>query len=137
MNVKKGQFLAPWDIDGILSKTGTEDVWITERGSSFGYNNLVVDFTGIQYMRSNFDVPIIFDATHSVQKPGGFGASSGGNRQYVQGLVRAVCAQGIDGIFIEIHPDPDNAPSDGPNSLHLKEFSSILSSIRVYGDNGH
>ena len=137
MNVKKGQFLAPWDIDGILSKTGTEDVWITERGSSFGYNNLVVDFTGIQYMRSNFDVPIIFDATHSVQKPGGLGTSSGGNRQYVQGLIRAVCAQGIDGIFIEIHPDPDNAPSDGANSLHLKEFPSILSSIRVYGDNGN
>ena len=86
-------------------------------------------------MRSNFDVPIIFDATHSVQKPGGMGASSGGNRQYVRGLVRAVCAQGIDGIFVEIHPDPDNAPSDGPNSLHLKDFTEILATIRVYGDN--
>jgi 2-dehydro-3-deoxyphosphooctonate aldolase (KDO 8-P synthase) len=135
INVKKGQFLAPWDVGGILSKTGTEDVWITERGSSFGYNTLVVDFTGIQYMRSNFDVPIIFDATHSVQKPGGMGASSGGNRQYVRGLVRAVCAQGIDGIFVEIHPDPENAPSDGPNSLHLKDFTEILATIRVYGDN--
>lgn len=132
VNVKKGQFIAPWDVDGILSKTGDEDVWITERGTSFGYNNLVVDFTGIQYMTKKYYVPIIFDATHSVQKPGGLGKSSGGNRDYVPGLIRAASAMGIDGIFMEVHDDPNNAPSDGPNSLYLTDFKYIVDEIMEY-----
>ena len=113
VNVKKGQFLAPWDVAGIISKVGEENVWITERGTSFGYNTLVNDFTGLQYMHENFSTPIIFDATHSVQKPGGNGTSSSGYRDYVPALVRAAVATGfVDGIFMELHPDPDNAPSD-------------------------
>ena len=132
INVKKGQFLAPWDVAGILSKTGKENVWITERGASFGYNQLVVDFTGIQYMRDTYGVPVIFDATHSVQQPGGLGKSSGGNRAYVPGLIRAVCAQGIDGVFLEVHDDPDNAPSDGPNAVWLRNFDNIIESIMEY-----
>jgi len=132
VNIKKGQFLAPWDVKGILSKTGTDNVWITDRGTSFGYNTLVTDFTGIQYMRNEFDVPIIFDATHSVQKPGGNGNSSGGNRDYVPGLIRAAVAQGIDGLFIECHQDPDNAPSDGPNMLKLEDCEKVFKEIKRY-----
>ena len=132
VNIKKGQFLAPWDIKGILSKTGTENVWITDRGTSFGYNTLVTDFTGIQYMRKEFDVPIIFDATHSVQRPGGRGDTSGGNREYVPGLIRAAVAQGIDGVFIECHENPDEAPSDGPNSIYTNSFEQILKDIQKF-----
>ena len=130
VNIKKGQFLAPWDMHGILSKCDTtKELWITERGTSFGYNNLVVDFTGIDYMLNNFDVPVVFDATHSVQKPGGNGDSSGGNRDYVPGLCRAASALGVTNFFLEVHPDPDNAPSDGPNMLRLDDFESVVKNI--------
>jgi len=130
VNIKKGQFLAPWDVKGILSKTeGAKEVWITERGTSFGYNNLVVDFNGMQYMLDNFSVPIVFDATHSVQKPGGAGESSGGNRDYVPGLARAASAMGVSNFFLEVHADPDNAPSDGPNMLKLENFEEVVRDI--------
>ena len=135
VNIKKGQFLAPWDVKGILSKcTDAKEVWITERGTSFGYNTLVVDFTGLNYMLDNFDCPIILDATHSVQKPGGNGSSSGGNRDYVPGLARAASALGIRNFFLEVHADPDNAPSDGPNMLHLKDFEDVVKQIKVVSD---
>lgn len=130
VNIKKGQFLAPWDVAGILSKTeGAKEVWITERGTSFGYNTLVVDFTGIDYMLRNYDVPIVFDATHSVQKPGGNGDSSGGNRDLVPGLARAASALGVSNFFLEVHADPDNAPSDGPNMLRLQDFEKTVRQI--------
>jgi 2-dehydro-3-deoxyphosphooctonate aldolase (KDO 8-P synthase) len=133
VNIKKGQFLAPWDVEGILSKTkGSKEVWITERGTSFGYNTLVVDFTGINYMLDNFDCPIVLDATHSVQKPGGNGSSSGGNRNYVPGLTRAASALGVRNFFLEVHADPDNAPSDGPNMLRLKDFEKVVKDIHDY-----
>jgi 2-dehydro-3-deoxyphosphooctonate aldolase (KDO 8-P synthase) len=133
VNIKKGQFMAPWDMKGVLSKTeGAKDVWITERGTSFGYNNLVVDFTGIDYMLSNFDMPVVFDATHSVQKPGGLGGSSGGNRDYVPGLLRAASALGVRDFFIETHADPDLAPSDGPNMLRLDDFERTVDEIHRY-----
>lgn len=133
VNIKKGQFLAPWDVAGILSKTkNAKEVWITERGTSFGYNNLVVDYTGLQYMLANYDNPIVFDVTHSVQKPGGNGKSSGGNRDYVPGLARAASAMGISNFFLEVHADPDNAPSDGPNMLRLEDFESVVNDIDRY-----
>ena len=133
VNIKKGQFLAPWDVSGILSKTeGAKEVWITERGTSFGYNNLVVDFNGIQYMLNNLDVPIVFDATHSCQQPGGLGTSSGGNRDYVPGLARAAAAVGVTNFFLEVHSDPDNAPSDGPNMLRLEDFEGVVDDIHRY-----
>ena len=130
VNIKKGQFLAPWDVKGILSKcTDAKEVWITERGTSFGYNTLVVDFTGLQYMLDNYDVPIVLDATHSVQKPGGKGDSSGGNRDYVPGITRAGAALGIDTFFMEVHADPDVAPSDGPNMIRLENFEGVVEDI--------
>jgi 2-dehydro-3-deoxyphosphooctonate aldolase (KDO 8-P synthase) len=130
VNIKKGQFLAPWDMKGILTKTeGAKEVWITERGTSFGYNTLVVDFTGLDYMLNNYDYPVVLDATHSVQKPGGNGGSSGGNRDYVPGLCRAGSALGIRNFFLEVHPNPDNAPSDGPNMLRLDDFEKIVADI--------
>ena len=130
VNIKKGQFLAPWDMKGILSKTeGAKEVWITERGTSFGYNTLVVDFTGLDYMLSNYNTPVVLDATHSVQKPGGLGSSSGGDRNYVPGLCRAGSALGIRNFFIEVHADPDNAPSDGPNMLKLSDFEQVVKDI--------
>ena len=133
VNIKKGQFLAPWDMHGILSKCDkAKELWITERGTSFGYNNLVVDFTGIDYMLTNFDVPVVFDATHSVQKPGGNGSSSGGNRDYVPGLARAASALGVTNFFLEVHADPDNAPSDGPNMLRLEDFERTVDDIHRY-----
>ena len=133
VNIKKGQFLAPWDIAGILSKCeDAKEVWITERGASFGYNNLVVDFNGLQYMLDNYNVPIVFDATHSCQQPGGLGNSSGGNRDYVPGLARAAAALGVSNFFLEVHPDPDNAPSDGPNMLKLKNFDEVAEKIVEY-----
>ncbi len=135
VNVKKGQFLAPWDVAGIISKIGDDNVWITERGTSFGYNALVNDFTGLQYIADSYSTPLIFDATHSVQKPGGNGSSSGGNRDYVPALVRAaVATKNVDGIFVEVHPDPDNAPSDGPNSLNLPQFEMVCRDIRTLCD---
>jgi 2-dehydro-3-deoxyphosphooctonate aldolase (KDO 8-P synthase) len=133
VNIKKGQFLAPWDVSGILSKTeGAKEVWITERGTSFGYNTLVVDYTGIQYMLNNYNVPIVFDVTHAVQKPGGNGQSSGGNRNYVPGLARAAAAMGVSNFFLEVHADPDNAPSDGPNMLRLEDFERTVYDIHLY-----
>lgn len=130
VNIKKGQFLAPWDVKGILSKTKeAKEVWITERGTSFGYNTLVVDFTGLDYMLNNYDVPVVFDVTHAVQKPGGLGGSSGGNRDHVPGLARAASALGVENFFLEVHPDPDNAPSDGPNMLRLQDFEGVVSDI--------
>ena len=133
VNIKKGQFLAPWDVEGILSKTeGAKEVWITERGTSFGYNTLVTDFTGLDYMLNNIDADIVFDLTHSVQKPGGLGGSSGGNRAYVPGLARAGSALGIKNFFIEVHTDPDNAPSDGPNMLLLDNFERVVDDIYRY-----
>lgn len=133
VNIKKGQFLAPWDVAGILSKcTDAKEVWITERGTSFGYNTLVVDFTGLNYMLDNFDCPVVLDATHSVQKPGGNGSSSGGNRDYVPGLCRAGSALGIRNFFLEVHADPDNAPSDGPNMLRLEDFETVVYDIVKY-----
>ena len=134
INIKKGQFLAPWDIKGILSKTdGAKRVWITERGTSFGYNTLVVDFTGMAYMLDNFGADIVFDATHSVQKPGGLGGSSDGNRSYVPPLAKAAAAIGIRSFFIEVHKDPKVAPSDGPNMLHLDDFEKVASDIKKHG----
>lgn len=133
VNIKKGQFLAPWDVAGILSKTeGAKEVWITERGTSFGYNTLVVDFNGLQYMLDNYSVPIVFDATHSVQKPGGLGNASGGNRDYVPGLARAAAALGITNFFLEVHADPDNAPSDGPNMVRLEDFEHTVKQIKYH-----
>ena len=130
VNIKKGQFLAPWDVKGILSKTdGAKEVWITERGTSFGYNTLVVDYTGLMYMLSNFDNDIVFDCTHSAQKPGGQGTSSGGNRDFVPGLARSGSALGVTAFFLEVHPMPDDAPSDGPNMLELKNFEKVIDEI--------
>ena len=137
VNIKKGQFLAPWDVNNILSKTeGAKEVWITERGTSFGYNTLVVDYTGLDYMLNNIDADIVFDVTHSVQKPGGHGTSSGGNRDYVPGLARSGSALGIRNFFLEVHHDPDNAPSDGPNALHLKDFEKVVDEIHRYSYSG-
>ena len=134
VNIKKGQFLAPWDVNGILSKCkNAKEVWITERGTSFGYNTLVVDFTGLDYMLNNYGSEnVIFDVTHAVQKPGGLGGSSGGNREYVPGLSRAGAALGIQNFFMEVHEDPDNAPSDGPNMLALKSFDKVVENIVKY-----
>jgi 2-dehydro-3-deoxyphosphooctonate aldolase (KDO 8-P synthase) len=129
VNIKKGQFLAPWDVAGILSKTReAKEVWITERGTSFGYNTLVVDYTGLDYMLTHYD-NVVFDVTHAVQKPGGNGTSSGGNRGYVPGLARAASALGVQNFFIEVHTDPDHAPSDGPNMLKIEDFESVIDQI--------
>jgi len=134
VNIKKGQFLAPWDVQGILSKTqGAKRVWITERGTSFGYNTLVVDFTGMAYIMDNYGTDLIFDVTHSVQKPGGLGGSSGGNRLYVPRLAKAGAAMGVRSFFIEVHKDPDVAPSDGPNMLKLEDFEKLATDIKTHG----
>lgn len=128
INVKKGQFLAPWDMRNVVDKlrsTGNERIMVCERGSSFGYNNLVVDMTGLVEMRQ-FGVPVIFDATHSVQKPGGQGGITGGNREMVPHLMRAALAIGVDAIFAEVHPDPDKAFSDAANQLRLSDIENIL-----------
>jgi 2-dehydro-3-deoxyphosphooctonate aldolase (KDO 8-P synthase) len=128
VNVKKGQFMAPWDMKNVIDKlsdSGNENILLCERGSSFGYNNLVVDMTGLVEMRS-YGFPVVFDATHAVQKPGGQGTSTGGNREMVPYLMRAALAVGVDAIFAEVHPDPDHAFSDGPNQLYLSEIKQIL-----------
>jgi len=128
VNVKKGQFMAPWDMKNVVDKlrdSGNENILLCERGSSFGYNNLVVDMTGLVEMR-NYGFPIVFDATHAVQKPGGQGTSTGGNREMVPYLMRAALAVGVDAIFAEVHPDPDHAFSDGPNQLYLSDIKEIL-----------
>lgn len=131
VNIKKGQFMAPWDMKNIVTKmqeSGNEKILLCERGTSFGYNNLVVDMTGLIEMRK-LGYPIVFDATHAVQKPGGQGASTGGNREFVPYLAKAAVAVGIDALFAEVHPDPDNAFSDGPNQLKLEGIEKILKDI--------
>jgi 2-dehydro-3-deoxyphosphooctonate aldolase (KDO 8-P synthase) len=131
INIKKGQFLAPWDMANIVEKirsTGNTKILLTERGATFGYNNLVVDFRGIQIMQAT-GCPVIFDATHSVQLPGGDGHRSGGQREFAPILARAAVAAGADGIFVEVHPDPDKALCDGPNSLPLDELSALFSQL--------
>ena len=131
VNVKKAQFLAPWDMKNVvaqLEEEGNSNIMLCERGTSFGYNTLVVDMSGLVEMKK-FGYPVIFDATHSVQKPGGKGNSTGGNREYVRYLARAAAATGIDGLFAEVHPDPDNALSDGPNMVKLSEFENVLDEI--------
>jgi 2-dehydro-3-deoxyphosphooctonate aldolase (KDO 8-P synthase) len=128
INIKKGQFLAPWDILPIIKKiesTGNKQILLTERGVSFGYNNLVSDLRALKIMR-DFGYPVIYDATHSVQLPGGKGVCSGGQREFVPGLARAAAAFGCDGLFLEVHPNPDNAPCDGPNMIDLKELEKVL-----------
>jgi len=132
VNIKKGQFLAPWDILPIIKKvesTGSKKIIITERGVSFGYNNLVTDLRSLAIMRE-FGYPVIYDATHSVQIPGGKGSCSGGERQFVTGLSRAAVAFGCDGLFLEVHEDPDKAPCDGPNMVNLKELENLLKQIK-------
>lgn len=125
VNIKKGQFLAPWDMKNVIDKIPDADVWITERGTSFGYNTLVVDFRGIPMMRE-WGKPVIFDATHSVQQPGGQGTSSGGQREFVEPLARAALAVGVDGLFLETHDDPDNALSDGPSQIPTNQLKEML-----------
>ena len=128
LNLKKGQFLAPWDMRHAVEKAmsvGNEDVIITERGTSFGYNNLVVDMRGLPQMRG-LGVPVVFDATHAVQRPAGAGGASAGDREFVRTLARAAVAAGVDGVFMEVHPDPDRAPCDGPNMVPLAEVEGLL-----------
>ncbi len=132
VNVKKGQFMAPWDMGNVVDKirhAGNEKIMITERGSSFGYNNLVADMRALPVMRQ-LGVPVIFDGTHSVQLPGGQGTSSGGQREFVPALTRAAVAAGVDGIFLEVHPSPDKALCDGPNMLALKDLPVLLHQVR-------
>jgi 2-dehydro-3-deoxyphosphooctonate aldolase (KDO 8-P synthase) len=132
INIKKGQFLAPWDVKNIIekiSRCNNRRILVTERGTSFGYNNLVVDMRGLVIM-SKFGYPVIFDATHSVQLPGGKGASSGGDRNFVPYLSRAAAAVGIDGLFLEVHPNPNRAPCDGPNSISLNKLEPLLKKIK-------
>ena len=135
VNIKKAQFLAPWDMKNCVDKIracGNDKVMLCERGTTFGYNTLVVDMTGLRVMK-DFGVPVIFDATHSVQKPGGNGESTGGNRQFVEYLAKAAIAVGADGLFMETHPDPDRALSDGPNMVPLDEMRDLLRKLqRVY-----
>jgi 2-dehydro-3-deoxyphosphooctonate aldolase (KDO 8-P synthase) len=132
VNIKKGQFLAPWDVKNIIEKftsTGNQNLFITERGTSFGYNNLVVDFRGVSIMRS-FGYPVLFDVTHSLQLPGGQGSSSGGQREFADLLARAAVAAGVDGIFMEVHPDPDRALCDGPNMIPIDSVRNLLKTIK-------
>ncbi len=131
VNVKKGQFVSPWDMENAVNKlrgAGTDKILLTERGASFGYNNLVVDMRSLSVMRS-FGYPVVYDATHSVQLPGGAGGSSGGQREFIAPLSRAAMAVGIDGLFIEVHPDPAKALCDGPNSLPLDEVEPLLKQL--------
>ena len=135
INVKKAQFLAPWDMKNVVNKleeAGNHNIMLCERGTSFGYNTLVVDMTGIAEMKK-FGYPVVMDATHSVQKPGGKGTATGGNRENVEPLAKAAIAAGADALFFEVHPNPDNAKSDGPNMVRLDEFEEMLKRIiKVY-----
>jgi 2-dehydro-3-deoxyphosphooctonate aldolase (KDO 8-P synthase) len=133
VKIKKGQFLAPWDMKNVVAKvtgSGNPNVLVTERGSSFGYNTLVVDMRALPQMAET-GAPVIFDATHAVQQPGGQGTSSGGDRRFVPVLARAAVAVGVAGLFIETHQDPDKAPSDGPNMVPLKEFGALISELQA------
>ena len=135
VNVKKGQFLAPWDMANVVAKitgAGNPNVLVTERGASFGYNTLVSDMRSLPIMARTTGAPIIFDATHSVQQPGGQGTSSGGEREFVPVLARAAVAVGVAGVFIETHPDPDHAPSDGPNMVPLREFDGLVQTLMAF-----
>lgn len=130
-NIKKGQFLAPWDMENAVGKvqsTGNRRIWLTERGEMYGYNNLVVDMRSMPIMKA-LGCPVVFDATHSVQLPGGQGGSSGGQREYVPVLARAAVAAGASGVFLETHPDPDNALCDGPNSWPLERLEPLLKNL--------
>lgn len=136
VNVKKGQFLAPWDVKNIIDKfisTGNQNIFITERGTSFGYNNLIVDFRGFPIMRS-FGHPVIFDVTHSLQLPGGVGKSSGGQREFAESLAKAAVAVGVDGLFLEVHPEPDKALCDGPNMIKLDEVKTLLNVVKAINE---
>jgi len=136
VNVKKGQFLAPWDVKNIIEKftsTGNQNLLITERGTSFGYNNLIVDFRGFPIIRS-FGYPILFDVTHSLQLPGGQGSSSGGQREFAPPLARAAVAMGVDGLFIEVHPDPTQALSDASTMIPLQEIEGLLQQTKTIHD---
>jgi 2-dehydro-3-deoxyphosphooctonate aldolase (KDO 8-P synthase) len=135
INVKKGQFLAPWDMANVVQKitgAGNRNVLVTERGVSFGYNTLVSDMRALPLLAETTGAPVIFDATHSVQQPGGEGTSSGGERQFVPVLARAAAAVGIAGVFIETHQDPDRAPSDGPNMIPLKDMEPLLKRLMQF-----
>ncbi|BAT60308.1 2-dehydro-3-deoxyphosphooctonate aldolase [Variibacter gotjawalensis] len=135
VNVKKGQFLAPWDMTNVVAKitqSGNANVLVTERGASFGYNTLVSDMRALPIMARTTGAPVIFDATHSVQQPGGKGSSSGGEREFVPVLARAAVAVGVAGVFIETHQDPDNAPSDGPNMVPLKEMDALIGDLMAF-----
>ncbi|TYL80348.1 3-deoxy-8-phosphooctulonate synthase [Bradyrhizobium cytisi] len=135
INVKKGQFLAPWDMTNVVAKitsANNPNVLVTERGASFGYNTLVSDMRALPIMARTTGAPVIFDATHSVQQPGGKGASSGGEREFVPVLARAAVAVGVAGVFIETHPDPDRAPSDGPNMVPLREFEGLIRTLMAF-----
>ena len=135
VNVKKGQFLAPWDMANVVAKitgAGNRNVLVTERGVSFGYNTLVSDMRALPILARTTGAPVIFDATHSVQQPGGKGTSSGGEREFVPVLARAAVAVGVAGVFIETHPDPDHAPSDGPNMVPLHEFEGLLRTLMAF-----
>jgi 2-dehydro-3-deoxyphosphooctonate aldolase (KDO 8-P synthase) len=134
VNVKKGQFLAPWDMANVVSKItggGNPNVLLTERGASFGYNTLVSDMRALPIMAQT-GAPVIFDATHSVQQPGGQGTASGGQREFVPVLARAAVAVGVAGVFIETHPDPDHAPSDGPNMVPLRDFEALIKTLMEF-----
>ena len=135
INIKKGQFLAPWDMKNVVAKvesTGNMNVTVTERGASFGYNTLVTDFRGLPTMAAETGCPIVFDATHSVQQPGGQGASSGGDRTFAPVLARAAVSLGIAAVFMETHEDPDNAPSDGPNMIPLAKLRAVLEDLMAF-----
>jgi 2-dehydro-3-deoxyphosphooctonate aldolase (KDO 8-P synthase) len=135
VNIKKGQFLAPWDMKNAVAKVtgaGNRNVMVTERGASFGYNTLVSDMRALPILARTTGAPVIFDATHSVQQPGGQGGSSGGEREFVPVLARAAVAVGVAGVFIETHQDPDHAPSDGPNMVPLKEFEGLVRTLMAF-----
>lgn len=136
VNVKKGQFLAPWDMGNVASKiasTGNEKIMLCDRGTSFGYNTLVTDFRGLPTM-ARTGYPVVFDATHSVQQPGGQGTTSGGQREFAPVLARAAVAVGVSALFIETHEDPDNAPSDGPNMIPIEQMQGLIGQLRAYDD---
>ena len=136
INVKKGQFLAPWDMASVAAKvasTGNERILLCERGTSFGYNTLVSDFRGLPTMEAT-GYPVVFDATHSVQQPGGLGGASGGQREFAPVLARAACAVGVSALFIETHEDPDNAPSDGPNMIPVDRMETLIGELRAFDD---
>lgn len=135
INVKKGQFLAPWDMKNVVDKirsTGNEQVTVTERGASFGYNTLVTDFRGLPTMKNDTGCPVVFDATHSVQQPGGQGNSSGGQREFAPVLARAAVSLGIAAVFMETHQDPDSAPSDGPNMIPISKLEGVLKDLMAF-----